>query len=88
MVIIDDEMQGFLFSYEKLFGVKSLFDADLKNIKEGKETSLDRTRRLFYVPCSRAIKSLAIVVYTSNPAVVKNTILSNGRFEDYEIEIL
>ena len=32
MVIIDDsEIRGFLFSYDKLFGVKDLSDADLKN---------------------------------------------------------
>lgn len=55
MVILDDEdARGFLFSYEKLFGAKKLTTNDLNNIKNGKETGVDRTRRLFYVTCSRA----------------------------------
>lgn len=55
MVIIDDsEIRGFLFSYDKLFGVKDLSDADLKNKENGKETSIERTQRLFYVTCTRA----------------------------------
>lgn len=89
MVVIDDEeARGFLFSYDKLFGAKGLSDTDLKNIKENKETSVDRTRRLFYVACSRAEKSLAIVAYTSDPTTVKNTISQNGWFQENEIEII
>ena len=48
MVIIDDsEIKGFLFSYDKLFGVKDLSNVDLKNKENGKETSIERTQRLF-----------------------------------------
>lgn len=40
MVILDDtESRGFLFSYEKLFGAKKQTATDLKNEKEGKDTS-------------------------------------------------
>ena len=61
MVIIDDsEIRGFLFSYDKLFGVKDLSDADLRNKENGKETSIERTQRLFYVTCTRAKNSLAV----------------------------
>jgi DNA helicase-2/ATP-dependent DNA helicase PcrA len=68
MVLIDDaEARGFLFGYEKLLGAKDLSPGDLKNMKEGKETSIDRTRRLFYVTCSRARKSLALVIYSEAP---------------------
>ncbi len=68
LVIIDDEeSKGFMFSYDKLFGLKSLSDSDNKNIKEGKETGIDRTSRLFYVACSRAKESLAIAAYTDAP---------------------
>lgn len=49
---------------------------------------LDRTRRLFYVACSRAEKSLAIIAYTSNPESVKATLLANDWFEDEEIEVV
>jgi DNA helicase-2/ATP-dependent DNA helicase PcrA len=89
MVILDDEeSRGNLFSYDKLFGSKELSVNDHKNIKEGKETGLDKVRRLFYVACSRAKESLAIVAYTDNPAVVKQNVISFGWFEESEIEIL
>lgn len=72
MVIIDDsEIKGFLFSYDKLFGVKDLSNVDLKNRENGKETSIERTQRLFYVTCTRAKNSLAVVMYTNNPERVK-----------------
>jgi DNA helicase-2/ATP-dependent DNA helicase PcrA len=64
MAIIDDnEAGGNWFSYEKLFGIKNKTETDLRNEREGKETSIDRTRRLFYVICTRAKESLAIVLY-------------------------
>ena len=89
MVILDDEeSKGFLFSYDKLFGSKDLSANDLKNINEGKDTGIDRTRRLFYVACSRAKESLAIVAYTENPEVVRATVLKYSWFEDNEIEIM
>jgi len=88
MVIIDDEeARGFLFSYEKLFGAKELTKTDNDNQHAGKDTSLDRTRRLFYVACSRAEKSLAIVAYTQAPALVKSYVLSEGWFEEEEVII-
>ena len=66
MVILDDnESRGFMFSYEKLFGAKVLTKTDEKNFSEGKDTSVGRTRRLFYVTCRRAQRSLAVIFYTS-----------------------
>ena len=44
---------------------------DLENKRMGKETSIERTQRLFYVTCTRAKKSLAVVMYTSDVATVK-----------------
>ena len=89
MVIIDDmESKGPMFSYDKLFGVKPLTETDRKNIDSGQDSSLERTMRLFYVVCTRAKHSLAIVAYTSSPKVVKDTCLKNGWFQDKEITIL
>lgn len=88
VILSDEEARGFLFSYEKLFGVKEKTTTDLKNEQEGKDTSIDRTRRLFYVTCSRAEKSLAIIAYSSNPEMVRNHVLANEWFEDSEIENL
>ncbi|MDD9997923.1 MAG: AAA family ATPase [Rhodospirillaceae bacterium] len=86
MVILDDnEARGFMFSYEKLLGAKALTNADLKNRLEGKDTSVDRTRRLFYVTCSRAQQSLAVIVYTKKPDEVANYVSRVGWFEDQEV---
>lgn len=89
MVILDDAQErGFLFSYEKLFGVKAQSDTDEKNAHDGKDTSITRTARLFYVACTRAKKSLAIVAYTENEEMVRDTALANGWFLENEIYIV
>ena len=86
MVILDDnEARGFMFSYEKLLGAKALTNTDEKNLLEGKDTSVDRTRRLFYVTCSRAQRSLAIIVYTKEADKVANHMSGVGWFEDQEV---
>lgn len=86
MVILDDrEARGFMFSYEKLFGAKAPTSTDERNRLEGKETSVDRTLRLFYVTCSRAQRSLAVIVYTKEVEKVANYISSVGWFEDQEV---
>ncbi len=82
MVILDDnEARGFMFSYDKLFGAKEPTSTDQKNAEEGKETAIDRTRRLFYVTCSRAQSSLAVVVYTVEKEKIAAH-LSNARWFD------
>ncbi|MEJ0047112.1 MAG: hypothetical protein WDN04_14115 [Rhodospirillales bacterium] len=78
---------GFLFSYEKLFGAKEKTKTDLANEREGKETTIDRTRRLFYVTCSRAKKSLALIAYSSDPHKVRNALVSTGWFDESEVQI-
>jgi DNA helicase-2/ATP-dependent DNA helicase PcrA len=89
VVIMDDfEARGFLFSYEKLFGAKEKSETDLKNEIDGKETSITRTKRLFYVACTRAKKSLAMIAYTTNVLAVKNTAKANGWFKEDEIIII
>ena len=88
VVMDDDEARGFLFSYGKLFGVKDKTKSDLENERDGKDTGIDRTRRLFYVTCSRAEKSLAIVAYSSDPDKVRDHVVHEGWFENGEVEIL
>jgi DNA helicase-2/ATP-dependent DNA helicase PcrA len=83
-VIMDDtEARGFMFSYEKLFGAK----ADSSRADPTRESSMDRTRRLFYVTCSRAEDSLALIAYSTNPQKVREHALSEGWFEETEIEV-
>lgn len=89
MVILDDgESRGNSFSYEKLLGAKEPAKSDNDNQKKGKETSIDRTRRLFYVTCSRTEESLAIIAYTSEPDKVKENALRQGWFTEEEIVTL
>ena len=86
MVILDDnEARGFNFSYEKLLGAKVLTETNQRNQREGKETSVDRTRRLFYVTCSRAQNSLAVIVYTKKLDKVASYISRLGWFKDDEV---
>ena len=89
MVVLDNsEARGNWFSYEKLFGAKEKTKTDLENEKEGKDTSIQRTARLFYVACTRAMDSLAVVAYSENPTLVRSTALANGWFAEEEIVIL
>ena len=89
MVIVDDsEAKGFMFSYDKLFGVKELTKTDKMHIEAGEESSVDRTQRLFYVTCTRAKESLAIVMYTSDSEKVKNQAINKGWFSEQEILLL
>lgn len=68
LVVLDDaESTHFQFSYEKYLGLKALSDTDRKHIEAGEETTVDRTRRLFYVSCTRALKDLAVVLFVADP---------------------
>jgi DNA helicase II / ATP-dependent DNA helicase PcrA len=76
MVIMDDdEAGGFMFSYEQYFGAKAPTKASQAKQESGEETGIDRTRRLFYVTSTRAKKSLAHVIYTSNIPAIKANLL-------------
>ena len=88
VVISDPEAHGFMFSYEKLLGAKPLTKADTDNQIAGKDTSLDRTRRLMYVTCSRATQSLAVVAYTYDPDAVRSFAISNEWFDANEIVMI
>lgn len=87
MTIIDDnESQGSTFNYEKLFGITEMSSRDLFNQQQGKETTIDRTRRLLYVTCSRAIDSLAIVLYVDQVDLAYEKVQACGWFKVEEIE--
>lgn len=84
MVIIDDdEARGFMFKYDKLF----LTPETLPNHDE-KETTIDRARRLFYVACSRAKKSLAVVAYTDDTLHLKENMISRKWFKTNEVILI
>jgi DNA helicase-2/ATP-dependent DNA helicase PcrA len=87
VIISDNEARGFMFSYEKLFGGKEKSKTDLENEAVGKETTIERTRRLFYVTCSRAEQSLAIIYYSNRPDLVADAAIQRGWFDKSEVEL-
>ena len=62
--------------YEELFGGKAAGDK-----------TLEGTKRLFCVTCSRAKKSLALVVYTNDPQRIRGYVLNEGWFTADEIVV-
>lgn len=86
MAILDDEeARGFMFCYDKLLGVIPHSKTDQDNERAGADSSPKRSRRLFYVICSRAQKSLAVVAYTKAPDLVEQNVIASGWFAKEEI---
>ncbi|MCQ8783668.1 UvrD-helicase domain-containing protein [Mangrovibrevibacter kandeliae] len=85
VVLDDDEGTHAQFSYDRYFGVKPLSKRDLENIAEGRQTVIDRTRRLFYVCCTRALKDLIVVYFTSDPAKAEERVRAANIFPDEDI---
>lgn len=57
-----------------------LSDNDQVRIDAGEETVLDRTRRFFYVCCSRAVKDLAVVLFLLVPPATLAAIAEKNLF--------
>ncbi|EHN70050.1 UvrD-helicase domain-containing protein [Aliivibrio fischeri] len=85
LVINDDEGNQNTFSYGKLLGYTNLSDRDNTNIESGKESVIERTRRLLYVCCSRAEKDLAIVIFVPDVQQAYDAVLATGYFEEDSI---
>lgn len=89
MVVVDDDEAGrFIFSYDELFEVKQKTQRDLDRERAGKEATVDRERRLFYVTCSRTEESLAVAVYSSNPTAASRKNMIAGWFTASQIEMI
>jgi DNA helicase-2/ATP-dependent DNA helicase PcrA len=87
MVIADDAHTRFkgLASYETLFDVKRLSPASQKRADQGEETTIERTRRLLYVTCTRAEESLALVLYSEAPDTIRSFLISKGWVAEDEV---
>ena len=86
LVVLDDaESTHVQFSYEKYLGLKAPSGNDQRHIDAGEETTKDRTRRLFYVSCTRALKDLAVVLFTEDPESAEAHIRTLNLFEDDSI---
>lgn len=89
LVVLDDEESDYnLFSYAKYWGTEPLSAGDRKNIAEGKDSVLDRTRRLFYVCCSRAVQDLAVVFFVPNVQSARQAVLAKALFAPEDVHIL
>jgi DNA helicase-2/ATP-dependent DNA helicase PcrA len=80
VVLDDDEGTHVQFSYDKYFGVKEPSKRDLQNIAEGKETAVERTRRLFYVCCTRALTDLVVVYFATEPDIAERQVRASEVF--------
>lgn len=82
LVVVDDqEGRTNTFSYGKYLGVTELSDRDRANIDAGRDSTIDRTRRLFYVCCSRALSDLVVVIYAEDTMRMHNALLDKGFFD-------
>ena len=89
LVILDDEESDYnLFSYGKYFGIVPLSDRDQENIHNGEDSVVARTRRLFYVCCSRAVQDLAVVFFVPDVNAAANALFAQGLFEPSDVRIL
>ena len=82
LVVVDDqEARWNAFSYGKYLGVTPLSSKDHDNIAAKKDSVIDRTRRLFYVCCSRARADLAVVIFAEDTAKMREAIRAKEFFE-------
>ena len=86
LVVLDDEEGTHnQFSYEKYLGIEPPSPRDIANRAEGKETAIERTRRLFYVCCTRAMQDLAVVLFTGNPQLGAEQVRAMELFSEGDI---
>lgn len=89
ITILDDEEGSHRqYSYDKFFGLAPLSATDRRNIEEGRDSVVDRTKRLFYVSCSRATAHLAVVYFTDRPDEAFEKVTALGVFSEENVEIV
>jgi DNA helicase II / ATP-dependent DNA helicase PcrA len=85
VILDDDEGTHVQFSYEKYLGIKPLSARDQANVREGRDTAVERTRRLFYVCCTRALKDLIVVLFTGEIEAARRQVVQLGLFPEEAI---
>ncbi|WP_426157503.1 UvrD-helicase domain-containing protein [Pseudomonas sp. TSRC2-2] len=86
LAVLDDEESDYnSFSYGKYFGISPLSDRDLDNIQQNLDSVVDRTRRLFYVCCSRAVQDLAVVLFVPDVVAAIEAVKEKGIFSEEDI---
>ena len=64
---------------------KCLSSDSQKKADQGEETTIERTRRLLYVTCTRAEESLALVLYSEAPDMIRRFLISKGWMAEDEV---
>jgi len=86
LVVLDDEESEYrLFSYGKYFGFEPLSNTDQEHLAAHEDSVIDRTRRLFYVCCSRAVKDLAVVVFVPNVITAEAAVRAKAFFREQDV---
>ncbi len=85
VVLDDDEGTYPLYSYDKFLGLRQPSTRDLENQAQGKDSAVERTRRLFYVCVSRAKESLAIVLFADDVSQAVNAVSQSSIGEHVDI---
>jgi DNA helicase-2/ATP-dependent DNA helicase PcrA len=84
-ILDDEEGRHNQFNYGKYFGITPLSDTDEQIIRDGKETTIMRTRRLLYVCCSRAGEDLGVVFFADDPAQAHAAIVASRLFPAQDV---
>jgi DNA helicase-2/ATP-dependent DNA helicase PcrA len=89
LVVLDDAESDYRqFSYGKYWGIEALSDKDLENEAAHADSVLDRTRRLFYVCCSRALQDLAVVLIVPDVHTAQKAVLAKHLFVTGDVHVL
>ncbi len=89
LVILDDEEGDYnLFCYGKYFGTIPLSKTDEEHQDAGKDSVVERTRRLFYVCCSRAVNDLAVIYVVPDVATAREAVFAKGLFEPDNVHVI
>lgn len=88
VVVDDEEGRTNTFSYGKYFGVTPPSATDQGHIDAGRDSVIDRTRRLFYVCCSRALSDLTVVVFAEDTLKMREALLAKGFFDRKSAHLL
>jgi len=89
LVILDDEEGDYnLFCYGKYFGTIPLSKTDEEHRDAGEDSVVERTRRLFYVCCSRAVNDLAVIYVVPDVAAAREAVFAKGLFEQDNVHVI
>lgn len=89
VVINQSEARGTLLNFNQLFRINRPTDRVRENHKKGKDTTLTRTKKLFYVAVSRAMEELKIQLYVPSARIEETKEQMESLFGDVaEIKVI